>query len=57
MAKTVGQGAGTRHRIYTTSQGTVATKTTNPLRVAREYDLATGLADYFKAVRGVPSSP
>ena len=55
-AKIIGSGAGARHRIFTISQGTVATKTTNPLRVAREYDLAWGLAEYFKAVRG-PAQP
>ena len=51
LAKTTGFGASTKHKIFTSSQGQVDLKSTNPLRVAKEYDLATGLADYFKAVR------
>ena len=47
-----GSGAGARHKIYTRSQGNILVKTPAPLRVKPEYDLATGLAEYFKAVRG-----
>lgn len=56
VAQTVGTGRGTRHRIYT--QPTIVdgqiinAKSSAPLRVAPEYPLETGLADYFKAVRG-----
>lgn len=55
--KTVGVGAATKHQIFTTSQGVVATKTSAPFRVARQYPIETGLADYFKAVRQSPSTP
>lgn len=50
-ANVVGTGPGARHRIYTRSQGYVNVKTSAPLKVAPEYPLETGLADYFKAVR------
>lgn len=51
LAKTIGAGAGTRHRIYTKSEGLIGAKNSAPLKVLREYPLETGLAEYFKAVR------
>jgi hypothetical protein len=56
MAKTSGMGTAHKRQILTNSTGLVELKNTNPLHVAREYPLETGLADYFKAVRG-PSTP
>jgi hypothetical protein len=52
LAQTSGAGSGARHRIYTRTQGVVNAKTSAPLRVAPDYPLESGLADYFKAVRG-----
>ena len=43
---------GTRHFILTKTNGEVCTKNTAPLKVAAQYPLESGLADYFKAVRG-----
>ncbi len=43
---------GNRHVILTRTNGEVATKSSAPLKVAKEYPLETGLADYFYAVRG-----
>lgn len=51
LAKTTGSGTGTRHKIYTKSQGIIGAKNTAPLKVAPDYPLESGLADYFKAVR------
>lgn len=42
---------GNRHVINTKTRGTVLCKSTAPLRVKDSYDLATGLAEYFTAVR------
>lgn len=46
-----GQGANVKRKIYTNTRGLVELKNTAPTKVAPDYDLATGLADYFKAVR------
>jgi hypothetical protein len=43
---------GTKQIITTKTQGDICTKNTAPLRVKPQYDLATGLADYFRDVRG-----
>jgi hypothetical protein len=51
LAKSTGQGTATKRRILTNVTGVLDLKNTAPLRVASEYDLSTGLADYFKAVR------
>lgn len=51
LAQVQGTGAGARHRIFTRSQGVVNAKTSAPLRVAADYPIETGLADYFKAVK------
>lgn len=57
MAKTIGRGASAKHSILTRTQGVVELKNSSPNTVLAEYPLETGLADYFKAVRGAsPSS-
>lgn len=52
MAKTTGQGTALHRKILTNTAGLVELKNTAPLKVKPEYPLATGLADYFKDVRG-----
>lgn len=52
LAKTTGQGALAKRKILTNTIGMIDLKNTAPLRVAGEYDLSTGLAEYFKATRG-----
>ena len=51
MARTAGQGQGAKRRIFTSTVGTVELKNTSPLTVKPEYDLSTGLAEYFRDVR------
>lgn len=52
MAKTTGQGTMLKRKILTNTTGVVELKNTAPTRVKSEYPLETGLADYFKDVRG-----
>lgn len=52
MADTEGQGPGTRRLIRTTPHQNIGLKNSAPGLVKPTYPLATGLADYFKAVRG-----
>lgn len=52
MARSTGAGSTKKHTIHTTTQGIIELKNTAPLKVLPSYPLATGLADYFKAVRG-----
>ena len=52
MARTVGQGTTQKRKILTNTTGVIELKNTAPLRVLPEYPLESGLADYFKAVRG-----
>lgn len=56
VARTIGAGTGARHEIHTSSQliagNTVNAKSSNPIGVKPKYDLATGLAEYFKDVKG-----
>jgi len=58
IARTIGSGASAQHKIYTTTQSMagmlVNGKNANPLMVKEEYPLSTGLADFFKAVKGKP---
>jgi hypothetical protein len=42
---------GSRHIIRTVTRSSVLCKTAAPTKVKAEYDLANGLAEYFKAVR------
>ena len=51
MVKTKGVGSSAQKVIYTSSIGKVELKNSAPTAVAKEYPLATGLADYFRAVR------
>jgi AAA domain-containing protein len=55
LARSSGAGASVKREILTSStrmgSGIVELKNTNPGRVAPAYPLATGLADYFKAIR------
>ncbi len=62
LAKTQGQGPGATYKIFTKTQGMVDLKNAAPLRVEPEYQLETGLLQYFNAVVGVlaplgPSTP
>lgn len=52
LAKTSGQGTLARRKILTQTTGTIDLKNAAPLRVKPEYDLETGLAEYFQAVLG-----
>ncbi len=52
MARTMGQGTMQKRKILTNTSGIIELKNTAPMRVKPEYDLATGLAEYFEAVRG-----
>ena len=51
LAKTTGQGTSAKHTISTRTGGFVQLKTPAPLRVKPEYELATGLAEYFADIR------
>jgi hypothetical protein len=51
LVQVQGTGSGAKHKIFTRSQGVVNAKTSAPLRVAPDYPIETGLADYFKAVK------
>ena len=53
MAQTTGQGTNQKRRIKTSTVGVIELKNSAPLRVDSEYPLETGLAQYFKAIRGV----
>lgn len=52
MTRTSGQGQGEKHRILTRGTGGIELKTSAPGRVKAEYSVETGLAEYFKDVRG-----
>ena len=56
IARTIGAGTTAKHKIYTGGQfingQVVGAKTSAPLLVKAEYPLESGLADYFKAVKG-----
>lgn len=52
LAKSTGQGTLAKRVIVTNTAGMVELKNTSPLLVKAEYPLETGLAEYFKAVRG-----
>lgn len=61
LARSSGAGSSVKRSIFTQStrmgSGIVELKNTNPAKVAAEYPLATGLADYFKAIRGQEQKP
>lgn len=52
VAKTENLETGGLHWIHTTPTSSINAKSSAPLRVEKRYKLATGLADYFKAVKG-----
>jgi hypothetical protein len=52
LAKTSGSGENIKRVIRTSTAGLVELKSAAPLRVKQEYDLATGLAEYFRDIRG-----
>lgn len=52
MAKTTGIGANQKRKILAKTAGMVELKNSAPLRVKPEYDLESGLAEYFRDVRG-----
>jgi len=52
LARSQGQGSGKKHKIVTQTTGQIDLKTAAPLKVKPEYDLETGLAEYFQAVLG-----
>lgn len=49
---TTGTGSARRHWLYTQPTGVVDLKNANPGKVKDKYPLDTGLADFFKDVRG-----
>jgi hypothetical protein len=55
QAKTKGFGATAKHVITTVGDSVVELKTPAPLSVKKEYDLGTGLAEYFRDVRNAPA--
>ncbi len=57
LAKTSGQGTLAKRKIVTQTTGTIDLKNAAPLKVKPEYDLETGLAEYFLAVLGKGPSP
>ncbi len=57
LAKTSGQGTMAKRKILTQTTGTIDLKNAAPLRVKGEYDLETGLAEYFLAVLGKGPTP
>lgn len=51
------KSSGKVRKIHTSTVGLVELKNTAPTKVQADYPLETGLADYFKAVRGAPPAP
>ncbi len=52
LAQTQGQGTAIKRRILTQTTGVIDLKNANPLRVKPEYELESGLLEYFQAVLG-----
>lgn len=50
--KSTGTGASMSRKLVTTTMGVIDLKNTAPLNVPKELPIETGLADYFKIVRG-----
>ena len=57
LAKSSGQGEAAKRVILTNTSGMIELKNAAPLRVKPEYGLATGLAEYFRDVKGPPALP
>lgn len=53
-AKRIGTGPATKRVILTQVDDSVGLKTPAPLRVKREYPIETGLAEYFRDLKGAP---
>jgi hypothetical protein len=54
-AKSIGSGPGVQRVIVTNNDESVDLKSSAPLRVKKQYNLGTGLAEYFRDVRGESS--
>lgn len=52
MVTSQGSGASVKRSILTTTNGTIELKNSHPLKAKPSYPQATGLADYFLALRG-----
>lgn len=52
LARSTGSGSNRTRKIFTSPQGLVELKNTAPLRVKESYGIETGLAEYFRDVRG-----
>lgn len=52
LAKTTGSGTALKRKIITNSTHQIELKTSNPITIKAEYDLSSGLAEIFKALRG-----
>lgn len=51
IMKSQGIGVNTKRKIFTNPAGAIAGKNSNPGKVKAEYDIANGLAEFFKDVR------
>lgn len=56
LARTQGAGTAVKRKILTNSTQMIELKNTAPTKVKAEYDLATGLAEYFADVRAAAPS-
>ena len=54
MMKSSGTGQNVKRQIHTAPQGLVELKNSAPTKVKPSYDIAFGLAEFFKDVRGEP---
>lgn len=57
MARSSGQGTMVKRKILTNTTGVVELKTSAPFRVKPEYDLETGLAEYWRDILGEGNLP
>lgn len=52
MARSTGSGPNVKRKILANTSGVIELKNTAPSKVKAEYSLETGLADYFRDIRG-----
>lgn len=52
LCRSVGSGPATKREIHTNTYSNIDLKNPNPAKVKPTYPIATGLADYFAAIRG-----
>lgn len=52
LAQSSGQGTGVKHKLMTRTTGVIDLKTSSPLGTKPEYDLETGLLEYFNSILG-----